>query len=365
MTETQLARRKSIIVDSTLSAKRVRTIYSSIAHTLNSMRAPVKKREPVLQLLGPGNCVANCTQGNCPSVMLPIMEFAPVVSNKTHRKRAAFLKVAKALEGLVNDPDCAALLQELGVLRNKYCFKCRSVQKESQKKSTTKAGACRDKWLELKAKMDDDGCVLCGCTDGMTVEHTKPEEKMRNKKGKPVQLSSWTYWPTLGGPEAMQAEFDKPSVVPMCMNCQFMQPTHNAMKPKQDYESIDPRIVAGDSKSYHKRRFLAVRQEKQAYVDAKKLEIGKCTECEYRVVPRGEHFTPGMTGYPHAFQWAHRSELDKGKCVAKIVNYYSTLKVAKPLLDKEIARCRLLCMCCGRTETDARNSAPGPSEEGN
>ena len=46
---------------------------------------------------------------------------------------------------------------------------------------------------------------------------------------------------------------------------------------------------------------------------------------------------------------------------------YSSLSfaTAKPLLDKEMARSRILCMCCGKTETDSRKGAPGPSEEGN
>tara|TARA_B110000902_G_scaffold10347_2_gene12552 strand:- start:952 stop:1065 length:114 start_codon:yes stop_codon:yes gene_type:complete len=33
------------------------------------------------------------------------------------------------------------------------------------------------------------------------------------------------------------------------------------------------------------------------------------------------------------------------------------------VIDKEIARCRLLCINCSKVETDARADAPGPSEE--
>lgn len=35
----------------------------------------------------------------------------------------------------------------------------------------------------------------------------------------------------------------------------------------------------------------------------------------------------------------------------------------QPVIDKEIARCRLLCINCSKVETDARADAPGPSEE--
>jgi len=90
----------------------------------------------------------------------------------------------------------------------------------------------------------------------------------------------------------------------------------------------------------------------------------KRAECEFRVVPWGTPFTPGYTGYPHAFQWAHRSEPDKGEGVADIVASRQSCATAKPLLKKEMKRCRMLCMCCGKTETASRALAPGPSEEG-
>ena len=34
-------------------------------------------------------------------------------------------------------------------------------------------------------------------------------------------------------------------------------------------------------------------------------------------------------------------------------------------LDREMGRSRMLCMNCGHVETQARQRAPGPSEEGN
>jgi len=331
------------------------------------MRAP-RVHTPVVRLLVPANCEANCTLAGCPRGMQPIVEFAPAVSNITHKKRAAFLKIVKAINAIndvLNDPECMKLLDKAGLLRTKRCLTCRLQADATKWTSSTKMGMCRNKCLEIKAQLEEEGCVLCGCTDGMTVEHTDPNEKMRNKKGVKINLGDYGKWASLGGPEAMQAERDKPSVVAMCINCQSMQPTNNSMKEKIDPKSLPNVHRTENEPLYRKRRHLVVKHEKMAYVNAKKLAIGKCENCEYRVVPWGSGWRPGQTGYPHAFQWAHRSEIDKGKSVSILVTSHLTFEKAKPKLDKEMARCRLLCMCCGKTETDTRKKAPGPSEEDN
>jgi len=330
-----------------------------------------KAKTPVIRMLKPGMCEANCTKDKCPRGFQPIVEFAPAVSNITHSKRAKFLKIVKAIKAIkyvLNDRKCMRLLYKAGLRRTKTCLTCRKIKKKTQQNPNTKRGACYAKWLEIKAELEEMGCVLCGCTDGMTVEHTNPSEKMRNAKGKPVCLSAYDRWQKLGGPAAMQAERDKPSVVPMCFNCQFMQPTHNAMKPKIDPDSLPDGKSSGTEEeraAYEKKRLLIEKRKKQAYVDGKKLAIGQCEDCTYRVVPWGSEWHPGHTGYPHAFQWAHRSELDKDDNVGKIVHSTTSYATCKPKLDTEMARSRMLCMCCGKTEDAKRNLAPGPSEEGN
>lgn len=332
------------------------------------VRPKLKAKEPVIRLLGPGQCEANCTVANCPRGMQPIIEFAPAVSNMTHKKRGAFFKIVKAINAIndvLNDPECMKLLDKAGLLRTKHCLTCRLATKKTQQNPTTKLGACRAKWREIKAKLEEDGCSLCGSHDGMTVEHTKPEEKMRDKKGNTANLGEYRKWTVLGGPEAMQAEYDKPSVVPMCFNCQFMQPTHTAMKPKIDPDLLPEVSQCDDKAAYKKKRNLTQRCDKREYVNYEKVFIGKCADCNYRVVRHGDEWTPGVSGWPHAFQFAHRSELDKEDGVAKIVSSRLSYKSAEPLLDAEMARCRLLCMCCGKTETEERTDAPGPSEEGN
>ncbi len=329
------------------------------------VRRPTK--EPEIKWIG-GICKTNCMQPNCPRGFQPLDRFAPAVSNKTHRKRAAFFDVYNAImaiDRVLNNPDAVKLVDEMKLLRTKRCLTCRLISKKSAENPDTKYGACRAKWREIKADLERRGCCVCGCNDGMTVEHTKPWEKKRDKKDKPVNLGDYRKWTALGGPAAMQAEYDKESVVPMCFNCQFMQPTHDAMKPKLDPAPLpdgEPSGTPEERAQYHKKWDLTVKREKQAYVNRLKLAIGGCATCWFKVVPHGGEYTPGYTGYPHAFQFAHKSELDKESNISELVRSRATLKTVKRRIDAEVRKCRLLCACCHRTETNGREHAPGVAE---
>lgn len=328
-----------------------------------------KSKEPVIRFTQEGRLVANCTNGSCPRGMQSILEFAPAASNISHRQRAAFFKIVAAIDAL-DDRDCDrmldGLLKQLGITRTKVCETCRLVAKKTQENPDTKKGASRAKWYEIRARLQKQGCVACGRNDSMTVEHGLPELKMRDKKGDTVDLGSYSRWHVLGGPDAMEAELQKEGVVPMCYNCQFMQPTHSAMQARIDPNDLPDVRACDDKAAYTKKRDIVVRDEKKYYVDTIKImEFGNCEDCGLLVVPSDQHYEPDANAYPHAFQFAHRSELDKEHSVSKLVASRRLLKTAKPKIDKEIARCRLLCMCCGHLETQRRVSEPGPSEEGN
>ena len=186
---------------------------------------------------------------------------------------------------------------------------------------------------------------------------------MRDDQGRTVCLSHHQSWLKLGGPDAMQAEREK--CIVLCFNCHWMASTGNVMQERINPDSL-PVMKQGDNpQAYHKRNHLVNKRKKQDYVDAKKIEIGGCAECQMKVVSRGSDWTPADSGWPHVFQFAHRSELDKDMSISRIVDSKRTFDNDKGRLDREIARCRLLCMCCGQVETDERATEPGPSEEGN
>ena len=284
-----------------------------------------------------------CTKPNCPRGLQDMTQFEPASSNITHKDRSIFLKVVDEFDIPLTKEEYNLLCEKVNKMRRKQCYTCRTILKKSKENPNTEGrGGCRGVSLQIKALNEKAGCVLCKRKTSVTNEHTVPTEKMRNSKGKTVCIGKYAQWTALGGKKAMWAEFSMTSVVPMCLNCNNMQPTADAMKRKDDPPTAT-----------------------QAYVNAKKLELGKCEDCPYRVVPRGTEWTPGVTGWPHAFEFAHRSELDKVDGVAEIVRDNTSLETAKPKLDTEMARSRFLCRCCAKIETDSRKTVPGPSEEGN
>ena len=87
------------------------------------------------------------------------------------------------------------------------------------------------------------------------------------------------------------------------------------------------------------------RQERQAYVDARKKAIGKCEEC-------GTPIDFNRPYHSQAFQFAHRDASAKipGGSIAQLV------REIKPFttIEKEINKCRLLCGSCHHEETRSR-----------
>lgn len=325
-------------------------------------------KEPVIKWIGKGVVKANCTQAGCGRLQ-NLDQFTPAISNQMHRKRQAFLDLYNAImaiDRVLNNPDALALVNEMGLRRLKHCLTCRLKLKKSRLNPTTVEGACRAKWHELKAAAEEKGCALCGCNDAISYEHVDPSTKMTRTKNsgkvEPVHLSAYPLWSALGGPAAMQREADEKCIV-LCENCHGMQPTGTAMTERIDPNTLPDVSKRCDKAAYNKKYGLLVKREKQVYVEGIKLQIGGCAECTMQVVPRDAVWRPGQSGWPHVFCFAHRSELDKEHGVGKLVTRTIKLATLKPMIDKEIARCRLLCKNCNKVETDARADAPGPSEE--
>jgi hypothetical protein len=246
--------------------------------------------------------------------------------------------------------------------------------KKSQANDDTGYGECMAKWYELRALMQEMGCHFCGRSDSMTLEHMDPKEKKRSKDGKrTVCLSEYTKWPSIGGPAAMDREFNLKSVKPSCFNCQLMQLTCTAMQPRENVASLPDGKSKGTKaeKAAYKRKWQLInRYKKQDYVNRYKLKKsgGKCEDCDFRMVPLSfplSSIIPGKMGYPHAFHTAHKSELDWEATIGKLVNSNLSYETEKPKIDKELKRCRILCFCCAQVETNSRATVPGPSLEGN
>ena len=75
--------------------------------------------------------------------------------------------------------------------------------------------------------------------------------------------------------------------------------------------------------------------------------MGACGACEECARPVTKASCVG-------FEFAHVDETQKEYNVARLVTNAQSLATAIPLIDAEVSRCRLLCSCCHKLETDAR-----------
>jgi hypothetical protein len=352
---------------------------SSCTSKLDHYRLKHKKKAlvPIVKWANGQQCLANCTHPSCPRGFQQLDQFIPAASNQTHRPRNLFLKLLKCMDEAQtldrSSDTCKKLMVQVQKTRRKLCETCRLIAKKTQANEDTARGECMAKWFELQALMQEMGCFFCGRSDSMTLEHRVPSEKKLDKEGNTVCLSEYPKWTTIGGPSGMQREFDLESTVPSCYNCQSMQLTHSAMQPKIETASLPDGRKNGtkaESDAYDRKWQLINRYKKQDYVNRYKLKTsgGKCEDCAFQMVDYSfplSSIIPGQHGFPHAFQTAHKSELDWEASISKLVTSHLSFAKAKPKIDKELKRCRILCFCCALTETNSRATVPGPSLEGN
>jgi hypothetical protein len=354
------------------------------------MRGPSKKKKRMKHKTNPrfmaevrgGEIVARCTM--CKGSPQPIQNFVPDVSNITHKRRQDALDEIKKLTamlliaiGKAGKEGCSAgeVIGTMGKTveamlehRSGSCITCRGSFKAHREDPATKEGACRAKAIELRARMKEMGCAECGCDDAVEFAHYSKELKKKNKKGKPVNLGAYARWAPLGGPEAMEEEFTTTGR-PLCVNCAFMEEDYAVFLGANPDEMEDVRHIE-DKKKYTAKKSRKILVEKQAYVNARKLEIGGCEDCTAKVVETKEECVPGRLYLPHCFHFCHRWEPTKKNQVSKLVcsrtslfgrKNYKNSKGCKAALDAEMDTevCALKCACCAKVETDKRKAGPG------
>ncbi|MAA50192.1 MAG: hypothetical protein CMP83_08455, partial [Gammaproteobacteria bacterium] len=223
------------------------------------------------------------------------------------------------------------LFRQWDACRTKKCVHCKASQKKTHNNPDTLTGRCKFYWYELRKAP----CTDCGRDDGYS-EYDHQEERGEKRHN----LGDYCWWVWNGGVEAMRAEAAK--CVPRCRNCHQMQPSNN--KYKRKYATLDdmPTDTPAQRIKKHTRRYL---DEKIAFVDERKLAIGECAECELRVTP----------ATCHVFAFAHMDASTKTRGVAQLCNSHASLPTARPALEEEMGKCRLLCAVCHSKETRARN----------
>ena len=120
---------------------------------------------------------------------------------------------------------------------------------------------------------------------------------------------------------------------------------HHQLKSRREKQGAAlegmPESTQSQRVAKHSRRY---RLEKGAYVDEIKLRIGACDECA----------RPVTKATCAGFEFAHVHETRKEHEVSRLVGNTKSPATAAPLIDVEVSRCRLLCSCCHKLETDAR-----------
>tara|TARA_Y100000746_G_C15465713_1_gene433773 strand:- start:321 stop:1130 length:810 start_codon:yes stop_codon:yes gene_type:complete len=253
-----------------------------------------------------------------------IEHFRPSEGEKFSRKRKAF---DEAFDTYMNNStdENKHILQKVCT---KLCDTCRLQKKQSRIKNTTQEGACREYWYMLKATAK---CIDCDATDGIDFDH---------QTDKVQSLSQYNWWAFNGGIEAMKREAEK--CIPRCSNCHAMQHSHNKFK-----RATNPCKALCN--------VWRKKDEKYAYVNSKKLEIGYCCECNYKVT----------TSNFSSFDFAHKdanTKLHSKDSVSNICNIGTRLSVVQPKLDELMSMCRLLCKNCHRHETKTRNETNNNNE---
>ena len=271
-------------------------------------------------------CCTNCKR------QFPLSHYRPADVERESRKRKLFDDALEAF--LKEDNESTRLAVEKA--RKARCTMCREIKKKTQRNPNTIHGKCY--WTAIALRTGD--CSVCGkCTDKLEYDHRPGEEKVHKVLDAP-------YWAGHGGVDAMIKEANKCD--PKCHDCHCDYETegkinHNVHKRK--YATLEEMPTTTTAEKIAKRQRV-YKDEKQTYVNDIKMRIGGCQECS-KHIPGREHC--------FKFEFAHRDATDYKCRVSQIVHRCTTLKTAKPLLDKEIAKCRLLCHDCHRAETRSRN----------
>ena len=264
----------------------------------------------------------------------PLSSYRPTQAEYCARRRAEFDAALSEIEAASATREShPQLYARIDAVRAKRCLACRETLARSAENPTTVKGKCRRAWREMRARP----CVDCGRADGVQFDHISERgEKVR-------KLSDVDWWAVNGGVEAMHAEAVKCD--PRCANCHRTQPTHSAYMRKYATVEEMPESTTLERIQKRSRRY---KDEKLAYVRDRKIEIGECADCGMRVTPEASH----------VFEFAHRDAAQKRNSVSRFCTDRKSLTGAMPLIDAEMAKCRLLCACCHSQETRERNATP-------
>jgi hypothetical protein len=283
---------------------------------------------------------------SCPLDWRPLCEaFSPDADSERTMRRAAELDGAVVDYELAHADDDARRMDEaLAVVLKKRTSRCRPCTDAMNTLSPNRL-ACKLEWETMKrdACAKHGGCPKPGCSEKgpaswvcMSADHVDPTTTVH-------RLSNYSWWTWNGGVEAMRREHEK--VQWMCWCCHRLEQTSDSGRTNTGTYPRDERV-----------------REKQAYVDAYKLGLGKCQYAGCGRVVTAEtvrtfdldHRDP-TTKATHETHPGLIGKRDQGG-VSGIVrngNGKTSLAEIKDALDAELAKCDLLCANCHNSRKPA------------
>ena len=280
-----------------------------------------------------GELIGLCN--NCTRDWRPIREaFLPSETGEKGMRHAYKLRIAldEHSQARIDEHEgrAAAALAVVLAKRTRHCRPCAT----KHKIFSPAQQACMDEWHRMKqeACRAQDGCMFPDCPErGMaswvclSADHTDPSIKV-------CALSSITWWAGNGGVAAMREEAAK--VQWPCLCCHMLLKTSASGQTRKEkvfksQKDKDARVA-----------------EKRAYVDARKLQIGKCQYpgCGRPVAPatvRSFHFDhiDPRTKYDHDSHPHLISKSEDVRGIAAIVGNplkHASLAHCKDVLDHEM-----------------------------
>ena len=313
----------------------------------------------------------SCAQkgGGCRGKTYSPAHFIPELNP---RDRKEYLEAIDALASTIEAKDAAAFKEArdtIGRLKTTKCARCRATNARSEVNPDTVTGKCKAEWERLK-EVKFNECRGCGTTRAIEANHRAifsenaklykecvkaegedaAERKYPKAERKLEGVSVYNEWclPSMGGVEAMRMEAEKCD--PLCRMCHQLDPSSNSSNERRcDPANLQRGDYATDEKFNKAKRNGKYRMEKRDYVNGLKRAVGRCERPD---CPRdGPSGGECKADYEQCYDWDHIEEADKGRNIADIVAERRSLATAKPEIDAEWAKCRLLCRNCHITRS--------------
>jgi len=317
-------------------------------------------------------CV-NCTPVRGPAQFIPV---------KNPRKVAAYTGAMDALAAAhaTKDTDAFRTARDtINQLKTALCLNCRTKVKERRENPDSPAGKCLAEWERMKREIFHT-CGECSGTRAIEANHAAQysdkmkeynaivasegveaaEARIPKAERKIERLSQDTFWATHGGVEAMRAEARK--CAPLCRMCHALDPSSTSANENR----ADPDNAKRENYATQYRFNIAWNQakyakEKRNYNYTLKRAVGRCERAD---CPRdGPSGGVCSAGFEQCYDWDHTDETTKECGISKLCSDNKSFATAKPLIDAERAKCRLLCANCHKTRSqwDKRSEAGSSS----